>query len=403
MLLSKFVRYQLIAFAVITLVSVGWIVSQYLRVPSMLGVGRNTVELILPSGGGLYPKSNVTYRGIHVGVVDGMRIDGDAVVVTMYLEDDIDIPKTNLRAEVHSRSAIGEQYIELLPQTDDGPYLDDGDTIVSNAVPTSTAQLVATLDTALQDVPRADLQTLIDESGEAFRNSGNDIQQILDGLDDFLDESQKNLEPTLQLIDNAGPLLDTQIESAGAIRAWTGYLGSITTSVAVNDDHVRGLLVNGAAAGAEGTDLFNRIAPTLPTTLTNLNSIADVLRIYHMSLEQILVVYPAMAAAIQSVVAGSEPGMGNLDFNLGVNAPPPCITGYLPPDQRRSAADAAPIETQAPGYCAIAQDDPSVVRGARNFPCMENPGRRAPDVDACRDQDGYVPLGTNPPIGSGVN
>lgn len=403
MLLSKFVRYQLIAFAIITVVSVGWIVSQYLRVPAMVGVGRSTVELVLPSGGGLYEKSNVTYRGVQVGVVNDLRVKGDSVVVTMYLDDSIDIPKADLVAEVHSRSAIGEQYVELLPQTDSGPYLQDGDTIVSKSVPTSTNELVSTLDTALQDVPRGDLQTLIDESGDAFRNSGNDIQQILDGMNKFLDEGQKNLAPTLNLIDNAGPLLDTQVASAGSIRAWTGYLESITTSVAANDAGLRGLLVNGAPAGNEAADLFRRISPTLPTTLGNLNSVADVLRIYNMSLEQILVIYPRMAAAIQSVIEGSEPGMGNLDFNLGVNAPPPCITGFIPPEQRRSGAEFAPIGTTAPGYCAVSQDDPSVARGARNLPCMEVPGRRAPDVDACRDLAGYVPLGTNPPLGSGGN
>ncbi|NMN93827.1 MCE family protein [Antrihabitans stalactiti] len=403
MLLSKFVRYQLIAFSIITVVSVGWIVGQYLRVPAMVGLGRSTVELVLPSGAGLYEKSNVTYRGVHVGVVDHLRIKGDSVVVTMYLDDSVDIPKTDLAAEVHSRSAIGEQYIELLPQSDSGPYLRDGDTIVSTSIPTSTSELVSTLDTALQDVSRPDLQTLIDESGIAFRNSGNDIQKILDGLNNFLDEGQKNLAPTLSLIDNAGPLLDTQVASAGSIHAWSGYLQSITTSVAANDAGLRGLIDHGTPAAIETTDLFRRIAPTLPTTLANVNSVADVLRIYNLSLEQILVIYPRMAAAIQSVVRGSEPNMGNLDFNLGVNAPPPCTTGYIPPDQRRSGADYLPVGIDAPGYCAVPQDDPSVARGARNFPCMEVPGRRAPDVDACRDPSGYVPLGTNPPLGAGEN
>ncbi len=403
MLLSKFVRYQLIAFTITTVLAVGWIALEYLRVPSMIGVGRNTVELVLPSGGGLYKKSNVTYRGIHVGTVNGLRVQDGSVVVSMYLDDSFDIPKTNLVAEVHSRSAIGEQYIELLPQTDAGPYLQDGDTVVSNSVPTPTSELVSTLDTALQDIPRDELKTVIDESGKAFRNSGNDMQQILDGLNSFLDEGQKNLAPTTALIDNAGALLDTQIESGGSIHRWTGYLASITTSIANNDEHLRGLIDNGAPAGAEATDLFTNISATLPKALGNLNSVADVLRIYHMSLEQILVVYPGMAAALQSVTTGSEPNMGNLDFNLGVNAPPPCTMGFLPPDQRRSAAESSVPNIDAPGYCAVPHDDPSVVRGARNLPCMENPGRRAADVDACKDPAGYVPRGNNTPLGTGGN
>lgn len=403
MLLSKFVRYQLISFAIVTVVAVGWIAIQYLRVPTMIGLGRNTVDLILPSGGGLYKKSNVTYRGIQVGVVDGLRVEDGSVVVTMFLNDSIDIPKTDLVAEVHSRSAIGEQYIELLPQTDSGPYLADGDTVVSKSVPIPTTELVNSLDAALKDVPRDDLSTLIDESGTAFRNSGNDLQKTLDGLNNFLDEGQKNLAPTRALIDNAGALLDTQVESASSIHAWTGYLASITISVAQHDNQLRGLIVNGAPAGNELTDLFARISPTLPRALSNLNSVADVLRIYNLSLEQILVIYPRVAAAIQSVTTGSEPNMGNLDFNLGVGAPPHCITGFLPPDQRRSAADSSIPGIDAAGYCAVPQSDPSVARGARNLPCMENPGRRAPNVDLCKDPNGYVPLGNNTPLGTGGN
>ncbi|MCS4257863.1 phospholipid/cholesterol/gamma-HCH transport system substrate-binding protein [Rhodococcus erythropolis] len=397
MLLTKFVRGQLIAFAIILVVSVGWIITQYLRVPAMIGLGRSTVELVLPSGAGLYPKSNVTYRGVQAGVVDDLRIEGDKIVVTMYLDDSLDIP-TDLDAEVHSRSAIGEQYIELLPRTNSGPYLRDGDTIESTLVPTSTTELVDSLQVGLEDVSSDDLHTLINESGVAFRNSGNDLQQILDGLNLVLDEGRQNLAPTINLIDNAGALLDTQVASADNILSWTGYLQQITSSVASNDRALRGLLVNGASAGVEAADLLDRIAPTLPITLRNVNSVAEVLRIYNMSLEQILVVYPPLAAAAQSLAKGSKPGMINLDFNLDINAPPPCLTGFVPPEQRRSPADPTVIDNQTPNYCAVADSDPYVVRGARNIPCMEVPGVRAADVDACR-AGGSVPLGTNPPIG----
>ena len=47
-------------------------------------------------------------------------------------------------------------------------------------------------------------------------------------------------------------------------------------------------------------------------------------------------------------------------------------------------------------YCKTAQNDAVVVRGARNYPCQEFPGKRAPTVQLCRDPPGYVPLGTNP-------
>jgi phospholipid/cholesterol/gamma-HCH transport system substrate-binding protein len=47
-------------------------------------------------------------------------------------------------------------------------------------------------------------------------------------------------------------------------------------------------------------------------------------------------------------------------------------------------------------YFKTAQNDPSTVRGARNYPCQEFPGKRAPTVQLCRDPKGYVPIGRNP-------
>ncbi|WP_373560082.1 MlaD family protein [Rhodococcus sp. ACPA1] len=46
--------------------------------------------------GRLCAKSNVTYRGIQVGVVDNLRVDGDSVVATMFLDGAVDIPKTDI-------------------------------------------------------------------------------------------------------------------------------------------------------------------------------------------------------------------------------------------------------------------------------------------------------------------
>ena len=36
--------------------------------------------------------------------------------------------------------------------------------------------------------------------------------------------------------------------------------------------------------------------------------------------------------------------------------------------------------------------EPSAVRGARNLPCMDRPGKRAPTVDICDSDQPYEPL-----------
>ena len=114
----------------------------YIKAPGELfGVGRYTVTVQLPVAGGLYKTGNVTYRGTEVGRVEDVRLTGAGVEALLSLKSDIDIP-SDLDAEVHSQSAIGEQYIALLPRSGDAPPLKDGDVIPVAGPryrPTSTA------------------------------------------------------------------------------------------------------------------------------------------------------------------------------------------------------------------------------------------------------------------------
>ena len=94
----------------------------YMQAPTLLGIGRITVKLELPASGGLYRFSNVTYRGVEVGKVTGMDVSRTQATATLTLDTSPKIP-ADLDAEVRSVSAVGEQYVELMPRTDSPPYL----------------------------------------------------------------------------------------------------------------------------------------------------------------------------------------------------------------------------------------------------------------------------------------
>ncbi len=94
----------------------------------VFGVGRYTVTLQLPETGGLYSTGNVTYRGTEVGRVESVHLTDTGVEALLSLKSGIDIP-SDLKAEVHSQSAIGEQYVELLPRNGTSAPLKNGDVI----------------------------------------------------------------------------------------------------------------------------------------------------------------------------------------------------------------------------------------------------------------------------------
>ena len=97
------------------------------------------------------------------------------------------------------------------------------------------------------------------------------------------------------------------------------------------------------------------------------------------------VLLPQGAAAIQvcrvcHAQQEHHAGGFSLNFNLNLNLPPACTTGFLPMAQQRWAAPGYPDLRRA-FYCRVPQDSTlTAVRGAHNLPCETRPGKRAPTV-----------------------
>src|SRR6185437_16434853 len=112
-------------------------------------------------------------------------------------------------------------------------------------------------------------------------------------LNDVSDQSRT-------LIDDTGPLLDSQAETTDAIRTWARSLAGVSQQVAQNDPQVRAILQRGPGFAQEVSQLLTQIRPTLPVLLANLTTLGQILVTYNPSLEQLLVLLPGVIAAQQS-------------------------------------------------------------------------------------------------------
>jgi phospholipid/cholesterol/gamma-HCH transport system substrate-binding protein len=132
----------------------------------------------------------------------------------------------------------------------------------------------------------------------------------------------------------------------------------------------------------------------LPVLLSNLTSLGQVAVTYRPSLEQLLVLLPPVVSSTQSYGApkNNPTGMALGDFTINMGDPPACTVGFLPPSQWRSPADTTDVDTPDGLYCKLPQDSPIGVRGARNYPCMGKPGKRAPTVEICDSDRPFEPL-----------
>jgi virulence factor Mce-like protein len=393
--LTRFVRIQLIIFTIASVIGVSVMCYTYLQVPRLLGVGHLTVKLELPTTGGLYQFGNVTYRGVQVGKVTDLKvIGGRRVEATLSLDTSPRIPASSI-ARVRSVSAVGEQYVDLWPPNDAGPYLQDGSTITvsPDSMPQPAGPMLDKLSALVESVPTGNIGTLMDETNKAFNGAGYDFGSLIDSstaMSNRLNDVSTQLKT---LIDDSGPLLDGQNDSSDALRTWAQHLAGITGQIVDDDPQIRTLLRKTPSAATELTRLFDQVKPTLPVLLANLVTIGQIGVTYHPSIEQLLILLPPNVANVQSYLPGNNPtGMAIGDFAVSLSDPPACTVGFLPPSQWRSPADTTTIDTPDGLYCKLPQDSPIAVRGARNYPCMSHPGKRAPTVEICDSDKPYMPL-----------
>ena len=66
-MLTRLIKTQLVLLTVLALIAVLVLCWYYLRIPSLVGIGRYTLYADLPQSGGLYRTANVTYRGVTIG------------------------------------------------------------------------------------------------------------------------------------------------------------------------------------------------------------------------------------------------------------------------------------------------------------------------------------------------
>jgi phospholipid/cholesterol/gamma-HCH transport system substrate-binding protein len=241
------------------------------------------------------------------------------------------------------------------------------------------------------------LRELLHETFIAANGSGPELARLIESARLLVDEANANYPQVSELIDQAGPFLQAQIRAGADIKSLSDGLARFTSEVRQADPQLRSTLVTAPGAIDEASTAFSGIRPSFPALAASLANLGRVGVIYHKSIEQLLVVLPALFAAITTAAGGAPQDEGaKLDFKLDLNDPPPCAVGFLPPPLMRTPADETLRELPRDMYCKVAQNDPSTVRGARNYPCQEFPGKRAPTIQLCRDPKGYVPVGRNP-------
>ena len=217
--LTRRIKIQLLVFGVVTLLAGTLMFVNYMQVPTeFFGLDRYTVTVQFPEGGGLY-RGATTYRGVEVGRVRDVRLTNSGAEAVLQMNSDVHIP-ADLGAQVHSVSAVGEQYVELLPRSDNGPSLKDGDviTVDRTTIPPNLNSLLLATNRGLSAIRATTSKRW---STSPMPPSADSVRSCPDwsGTTDLAIDARTNLDAIVALIDQSKPVLDSQTHSSDAVQA----------------------------------------------------------------------------------------------------------------------------------------------------------------------------------------
>jgi phospholipid/cholesterol/gamma-HCH transport system substrate-binding protein len=323
-MIQRTVKFQLLAFALISLLGIFYVGINYVGF-HFLSAGPYKVTLVLPESGGIFPNAEVTERGVTVGRVGSMALRNGNVEVVLQIEHKWKIP-ADVHATVANLSAVGEQYVDLEPQTAGKPFLKAGSVIsAENAtVPLDDATLLLDLDKLLNSVDRDHLSTVIRELGAGFNELGPSLQALIDNGNALTAAAIRSLPQQLQLIDDGKTVLDTQNDVAAELKSWVHSLASFSDQLRVSDPALRGVLDAGVGASKQLAALLRANQSVLPTLLGNLVTVNQIQAVRLPYVRATLELFPSLTAGGFYVT----PGDGTAHFGQVNDTSGPCTTGY---------------------------------------------------------------------------
>jgi phospholipid/cholesterol/gamma-HCH transport system substrate-binding protein len=378
-MLRRGTKIQLIVFVLITLLGVSYVSATYVGLfKGFFSGGECTVQADFSDSGGIFSNAEVTYRGVAIGRVSSLKLLKNGVQVGLDIDDctGAKVPVTTAAA-VSDRSVIGEQYVNLIPPNDNGPYLKGGETIPMSrtSIPLSAEALLTNMDSLVTSVDLPALRTTVSELYKAFANRGPDLGSLLDSQQQLLDAAEQNLPQTVALIEQSSGVLQTQLDDRNPIASWAHSLNLLSEQLKKSDPDIRRLLDTGPSSLGVVRKFVQDNRTDLGATLANLATIGTIMVRHRDGIEEVFELYPALAAGGQSVIRNAnDPANATAALGLVTNSTPrDCgdptkgSEGYQG-TVLRSPSNLTPEAPNVAAHCSASQSSGVNVRGAANVP-----------------------------------
>jgi phospholipid/cholesterol/gamma-HCH transport system substrate-binding protein len=366
-MITRRTKVQLAIFAIITMLGVTFVGARYAQLNRLFYNTSYTVVAHFKDSGGMYAGGLVSYRGVPVGQVHQLVLTHDGVDAYLAIDDGWDgkIPSDTL-AVVGDKSAVGEQYVDLQPQGDSGPYLRNGSIIPQREtqLPLPVTSLLTSINQFAASVPLKSLGVVVDQLGTAFGGQGSNLNELFDGSSKLVRASTATIPQQLALISDAQTVLRTQAQESGALRSFGASARQLAAQLDASDADLRRLIVTAPRAAIQVSGLLTDNNPDLAIMLANLLTTSELTATRGPALDELLSALPAAVAAGSTVI--NDHG-ANFGLALTFFDPLPCTSGYAG-TRHRNGLDTAPAPLNTQAGCDLPASSGVDVRGSAHAP-----------------------------------
>ena len=349
---------QALVFAFISVVAIGYGI-RYIGEDADVARGFSVVAHV-DDARGVGPGVRVTYRGVDVGEVREAVLDGPGggVELRLRIVDGTMIPRA-AHARVVTSTALGDNRLDVRPESDEGPYLGDGDELLvpSDEQPAALEDLIANIDTSLRALDPAALESWGGSVATALEGNGPRLGQIIEDTARFTAVLADRAPTFRGLVDDGLVTTRALARRDAPLTGATAVARDVTGQLARREDTLVYLLERSPDAMLRAQRLLDANREDAAGLLANTLVVTPVFRDRGPAWEAGLTEGERGLRALAGTVRD-----GRADFTLLATQGPLCVYPYEP----RDIEDDSPREPNLRLYCPPGEDLEQ--RGSRAAP-----------------------------------
>lgn len=195
--------------------------------------------------GDLVENANVQSSDVQIGGIHKIELNGWEARVTMCLQEDEKIPE-DVQAVVRTTSLLGEKFIDLKPQTEGPPYLEDGDviTIDQTSKATELEDVFAKLASILGTGNLEQINRFTASQAQILRDNAGGLRDVLRKLSEFTGVLADRKEEIASAVDSLDSVATTLLADSPVLESFLRSFADSSEVLANQKAGLRSLLLS---------------------------------------------------------------------------------------------------------------------------------------------------------------